>query len=289
MFGAGPPATFPLVKLSPGAAVAWTLLVPGSAHAQLGSYLRAALAFLTSVGLFFAGYAIVGDRVWYFQLFEPFAFLAPVLERVPVQLLPEAPNLGCCIALSFLKQAPGSEQGMFDWLRMIRVPMAGEHLGLFLMGITGVINALWAADAHWLAQRRVAKCPPALAAAASWVLPGAGHWLAGQKNKGVLVGVAVLLMFALGLLLSSGHAVDRPLRSAWWIPQVLVGSGTAFTTFVTAPLEEGPPGTWIDHGVAMCAVAGFMNLIVMIDAYTVAEESSKEAAPEGQAEQGVAA
>jgi hypothetical protein len=66
--------------------------------------------------------------------------------------------------------------------------------------------------------------------------------------------------------------MDRGLRSAWWIPQVLFGGGSVFTTLVTAPWPEGEPGSYIDHGVAMCACAGLMNLVVMLDAYTVAEQ-----------------
>lgn len=266
------------MKLTPGAAILWTLLVPGSAHLRLGHAARAALVFATAVGLFAAGAAIVGDRVWYFQLFEPFPFLKTLLDRVPVQLLPEAPNLGCCIVLSFLREAPATDQGMFDWLRMIRVPVPHEHLGLFLMGCSGVVNSLWVADAHWLAQgrRHQGRISPPAAAFLSWLVPGAGHVAAGQRDKGVLVCAAVLIMFALGLLLSQGHGIDRPLRSAWWIPQSLFGGGTLFATLVTAPLEEGPPAPWIDHGVALCAVAGLMNLIVMIDAYTVAESGAVE-------------
>jgi len=273
------------MKLTPGAAILWTVLVPGLAHLRLGHLVRAALAFATSVGIFFAGWAIVGDRIWYFELFEPMAFLKPVLDRLPLQLLPEAPNLGCCFVLSLLREAPGTEQGMNDWLRMIRAPVPYEHIGLFLMGITGVINSLWAADAHWLAQERPSRRPsPPFAAAVTWLLPGSGHVLAGQKSKGLLIGAAVIVMFALGLLLTNGHGVDRPLRSAWWIPQCLFGGGTAFATVVTAPLEEGAPGDWIDHGVAMCAVAGLMNLIAMVDAYTVAEEAgAKTTAPVGGA------
>ena len=105
----------------------------------------------------------------------------------------------------------------------------------------------------------------------SWLLPGFGHVRVGQKSKGLLMGAAVIAMFALGLMLSSGHAIDRPLRSAWWIGEVLFGGGTLFATFVTAPWPEGEPSAYIDHGIALCTVAGFMNVIVMIDAYTVAE------------------
>lgn len=276
MFLGGPRYVSSRMKMTPGTAILWTALVPGLAHVRLGLALRGALAFLTSVGIFALGASIVGDRIWYFQLFQPMALLAPLLDRVPLQLLPEAPNLGCCIVLSMLREAPAEGQATFDWLRMIRLPVPNEHIGLTLMGFSGIINSLWAADAHWASQeRRHSGRSPTAMAFLSWMLPGAGHALCGQRNKGLLLGAAVVTMFALGLALASGDAVDRPLRSAWWIPQALFGGGTMFAALVTAPWPEGPVGDWFDHGVAMCAVAGLMNLIVMIDAYTVAEDAGK--------------
>jgi hypothetical protein len=247
----------------------------------MGYTARAVLALGTSVGLFWLGAAMVGDRIWYFQLFEPFSWLAPLLNRVPLQLLPESPNLGCTIALALLRDSPASEQATYDWLRLIRVPVPQEHLGLLLTGATGVIASLWAADAHWLAQGKPgrARVSPTLAAAMSWLLPGSGHAAVGQRQKGMLVGAAVLVMFLAGLLLSQGNGVDRPLRAAWWIPQILFGSGTAAASLITAPLAEGSPGQWLDHGVAMCSVAGLMNLVVMIDAYTAAEVAEAAPAP----------
>ncbi|MEM7202616.1 MAG: DUF6677 family protein [Planctomycetota bacterium] len=274
--------------MSRSAAILATLLVPGSAHLALGHVLRGLVALISTLGLFWAGVSVLGERIWYFQLFEPFALIKPLLDLVPLQLLPESPNLGCSIALTFTHGAPSGGQELFDWLRLIRVPVVGEHLGLMLTGGSGIVAALWAADAHWLSQQHPpARTAPALAAGLSWLLPGSGHWLLGQRGKGVLIGSAVLLMFGGGLALSEGHAVDRTLRSAWWIGEVLCGGGTLAASLTTAPLEEGYPPRFIDHGVAMCTVAGFMNLIVMIDAFTVAEGevlgSGEVAAAEGAA------
>ena len=74
------------MKLTPGTAILWTMLLPGLAHLRMGVASRAALAFATSVGIFALGASIVGDRIWYFQLFQPMALLAPLLDRVPLQL-----------------------------------------------------------------------------------------------------------------------------------------------------------------------------------------------------------
>lgn len=257
------------MRPTPGTAILWTCLLPGAAHARLGRPGRAVVAFATCVIPFVLGYWILGQRLWWFELFraESFRFL---LDHVPIQLLPESPNLGCCIVASLFREPMTP-----DVARLVRLPVAHEHLGLLLTGASGILAALWASDAHWLArdERHVAARPaPAWAAGVSWLLPGAGHALLGQRGKGVVMGAAVVVVFLMGLAFAQGHAVDRPLNSAWWIGDVLFGGGTIVASFVTAPLRlTGIPVTY-DLGVALGTVAGFMNLIVMIDAYNVAED-----------------
>ena len=256
-------------------AVWLSLLLPGAAHFRLGHTARGALALLTCAGTFFLGYAIIGVHVWHMALFQPFELIAPVLRYLPIQVLPESLNMGPLVVAALLRPADSP-----DLTRLIQLPHDNvilEHVGLFLTGASGMLSAFWAADAHWLAQRQPAVGPaPAWCAFLSWLLPGSGHWLQGQRDKGLLVGGCVVTVFAMGLFFSRGHGVDRLLHSAWWIGDVMFGGGTLFATFATAPLrysESGiPPG--YDVGLALCCVAGFMNLVVMIDAYTIAEERS---------------
>jgi hypothetical protein len=143
-----------------------------------------------------------------------------------------------------------------------------------------MLAAFWSAAAHWQLRLRrdggeSPKLPiadPALCAALSWLVPGLGHARAGQRDKGLVLGFAVVIVFAAGLLFSGGHAVDRATYSAWWIGQNLFGGGSLFAALVTAPLRiEGPMD--LQLGVVLCTVAGFMNLVVMVDAFTVAERS----------------
>jgi hypothetical protein len=262
------------MTLSPGAAALWSLILPGLAHFRMGHASRAVLAFATTVGLFWAGYAIVGVRLWRFTLFEPFAVLEVLFRYLPLQLLPESPNLGCCFVAAMLRGTADH-----DFQRLIRMPVEGEHLGLFLTGASGIVACLWAADAHWLARGRAGgRASPGVAALASWFLPGAGHALAGQRGKGLLFAGAVVAVFAMGLLFSHGHAIDRAQNPASFIGDVLFGSGALLASLVTAPWEYAGIPDGFDLGIALCTVAGFMNLIVIVDAYTVAEAAA-EAAP----------
>jgi hypothetical protein len=84
-------------------------------------------------------------------------------------------------------------------------------------------------------------------------------------------------------LFSHGHAVDRATYSVWWIGQNLCGGGSLFAALVTGPLRNEVAPVNVDLGIVLCTVAGLMNLVVMIDAFTVAERSvfpvSREVAP----------
>lgn len=247
-----------------------SLLVPGLAHVLLGRTVRGVIAFAVTVGLFWTGYSIVEDRLWFFELVTPSGMFG-FLRYFPVQLLPESPNAGCTILAAWLREADTNES-----LRLLRLPRDGEHLGSLMTGASGILAFLWAADAFWLASGRRAKSvDPALAAAATWLLPGSGHVLVGQRSKGILMGAAVLLVFVLGLVFAAGHAVDRPMLSAWWIGQVNCGIGTILASLITAPWRFSQFPAYRDLGVALCTVAGFMNVILMTNAYTIAEEGAE--------------
>lgn len=262
--------------LNPKSATLLSLAIPGAAHFALGRPGRGALALVSTLALFLLGWSVLGERLWFFAFFTPFDWLAPAFKVVPVNLLPEGLNvLGAAIA-SFAR-APTS----FAVERLARMPVAGEHWAAWLTGASGVLSVLWAADAHWLARGlRGARTPPAFAALVSWLVPGAGHALAGQKAKGMLMGAAVVVVFVLGLAISQGHAVDRAFFGAWWAGASLFGTGTLFASLVTAPmsLPDQIPDL-LDFGVALCTCAGLMNAMVMSDAYTVAERTAAPPAP----------
>lgn len=255
-------------------------LVPGLLQWQLGQKQRAALAFASCTVVFFAGWAIVGERLFYWALLTPDGNSSPVIAMaarfgLPLSL-PELMNLPAN-ALGAILAWDGSPTGERLW----RLPRDFEHVGGFLTGASGMLAAFWSAAAHWeLRLRRdgddTTPAPvanPALCAALSWLVPGLGHARAGQKGKGVVLGLAVALVFAFGLAVSEGHAVDRATYSVWWIAQNLFGGGSLFAALVTGPMRMVAEPFDLQLGVVLCTVAGLMNLVVMVDAYTVAERS----------------
>jgi len=268
-------ATLSAQPMRPSHAIFATLAVPGSAHFLLGRPGRGVVAFLVTVGGFFIGYAILQDRLMQMRLFQPFDWLAVLFTALPFNLLPEAPNLGCTILATFLERLPENPDLRDEAIRMMRLPRPYEHIGFFLTSSSGILACLWAADAHGLALgQEPRKLNRAFAAGVSWFLPGSGHYLAGYRGKGLLMGGAVILMTVVGLLFSAGVTIDRGHHDAYWICQSLFGGGILASGLGLGQLEiPNPIPLRYSLGYTLTAVSGLMNLVVIVDAYTVVDRS----------------
>jgi hypothetical protein len=148
---------------------------------------------------------------------------------------------------------------------------------------------------------------PPIVAALGWLVPGLGYWLIGQRTRAMLAGVAIVILFGLGLLISGVRCVDVPgygpsgsliyvqqvgggtkplitnapfkavLDKPWYIPQILAGPltiGSSFWSLGVASARDAsgdqayPKATarMYDIGTLYTAIAGMLNLLVIIDA-----------------------
>jgi hypothetical protein len=110
---------------------------------------------------------------------------------------------------------------------------------------------------------------------ASWAIPGAGHLWLGRRRKGLILLVALPLMFAIGLAIHG--------RLLWPIPvdisdplvclAALADLGIGATYFVASGLGYGAGdvrAATYEYGNTFLIVAGLLNLLVVIDAYDTA-------------------
>jgi len=117
---------------------------------------------------------------------------------------------------------------------------------------------------------------PLLIAVAAWAMPGLGYWLIGEKIRAVICGVCVLAIFLMGLLIGgvrvvtppAGLGLDPILQKPWFCGQVLAGpiaivSATAAS--YTSPDRESTSRS-NEIGMLYTAIAGMLNLLVMMDA-----------------------
>lgn len=261
------------MQLRPGQASLLSLAAPGLGHAMLGRPIHGLVVAAITLGSFAIGFSLLGDRIWRFGLGDG--------SESIVWMLPEWLNVLPMLIVTAFKDVSTPEA-----LREIRMPRDAESLGLFLTSFSGMAAVIQAADAGWLARGlkspvtgSACKVSPAGAAFWTYLVPGLGHIRAGQKQKGLLVGGAVIGLFVLGMLLSGGHGMDRAQRPIWAWGQSPNGFGVLISSLVFSPMTMSEwQGRWMDLGVVTCTVAGLMNVILMLDAYTVAERDAFRAA-----------
>jgi len=112
---------------------------------------------------------------------------------------------------------------------------------------------------------------PVAALVFGWVFPGAGHAYAGQRGKAVLFAVLITGLLAAGFVMGRGTNL---LPNEWWFaPQLGAGGPAALLTPLSQYLAIRRPVDWAspvrEIGTLYTAVAGLLNLLVMMDAYVL--------------------
>ncbi len=139
-----------------------------------------------------------------------------------------------------------------------------------------------------------AHLPAPLIALAGWLLPGLGYFLIGEKKRAYIAGIAIILTFVLGLLIGGVRVIDVPgfdhnnqkrtgprdtrwrlsaepiaevMNKPWYIAQSLVGPlNIGATAWSLSTDARQSTARIFDIGTLYTAVAGMLNLLVIIDA-----------------------
>jgi len=109
---------------------------------------------------------------------------------------------------------------------------------------------------------------PVTALVLGWAIPGAGHAYAGQWGKAVLFFICITGTLVAGMVIGSGTVFPWRL---WLAAQLCAGGPAVILASVTQYLLTVGTVDWADRmhemGTLYAAVAGFLNLLVMMDAY----------------------
>jgi hypothetical protein len=112
--------------------------------------------------------------------------------------------------------------------------------------------------------------PAPLAAIAAWVVPGLGHWLLGRRAKALYLGSLILAAFALGLALGQGHSVAHHKFPYYWIGQLGAAGPAVLADLIFGAAPQGRTIDRLELGLVFTTVAGIMNVVAIVDAYTIA-------------------
>ena len=139
------------------------------------------------------------------------------------------------------------------------------------------------------------------AAVLAFLVPGAGHYYQGRRNKAYLFAVCILSLFFLGLFVGESRVVYAawnpdeyriqfpaqmcvgipafPAAIQGWIhrddvKKGIVQQGEGWTRFMSAPANREELSAWhlstsagFELGTLYTAVAGLLNLLAIFDAY----------------------
>lgn len=75
-------------------------------------------------------------------------------------------------------------------------------------------------------------------ALASWLLPGLGHILGGERRRGAILMAAILGLFGVGLLIGGVGVIDARQQRLWFAGQALVGPITPALNYVHQSLKR---------------------------------------------------
>ncbi len=104
------------------------------------------------------------------------------------------------------------------------------------------------------------------------MIPGAGHFLQGRRQKGVVFGLTLPLMFAIGLVLH-GRLVPLALAEPLVVLAAFANLGVGAPYLVASALNWGTgsvTAVTYEYGNAFLIVAGLLNMLVVLDAYDIA-------------------
>jgi hypothetical protein len=116
----------------------------------------------------------------------------------------------------------------------------------------------------------------AMAGVLAWVWPGLGHIVRGERRRGRLIMFGMLFLFFCGLLVGGVDCVDRKRDHLWFLAQAVCGPIAFAADLVnqqyvqTLPDEERYRAIALNKpnemGTLFIALAGLMNLVVIMDA-----------------------
>jgi TM2 domain-containing membrane protein YozV len=117
------------------------------------------------------------------------------------------------------------------------------------------------------------------AAVAAWILPGLGHFILGQRQRGAILCVTIGVLWLAGMIIGGISVFDHREHPAWFVGQMLMAPSvvmdqtivhklkpyTGESTPDSNPAYEPSYGRVNEQGVLYTALAGLLNLLAILD------------------------
>jgi hypothetical protein len=114
--------------------------------------------------------------------------------------------------------------------------------------------------------------------ALAWLVPGAGHFLLDKRRQAVVILVAVVLTFLVGLYIGSVGVIDPVGAKPWYAAQVMNSPAVILLGRVSATGDYPVFGRPNEIGQIYTSIAGLLNLLCIVNAiYLAHRQGVKEA------------
>lgn len=138
------------------------------------------------------------------------------------------------------------------------------------LGILGFIALVAIITGYVL--KRNPKAPPGdplTALVLGWCLPGAGHWILGQRKKALFLFLAIMLTFVAGIVLADYRNVKNADNEFYWAGQL--GCGLIYL-IANVVIGAGRPAgrvpiEWYEIGLLYICVAGMLNVVLLLNLF----------------------
>jgi hypothetical protein len=112
----------------------------------------------------------------------------------------------------------------------------------------------------------------------AWVWPGLGHLFLGRRGKGLILMGAILALFVLGVAMDSRLAINAgledPLALLFSLAQMGIGAPYVLARYLGfgghGDVMEIMKSPTYEYGNTFTAVAGLLNILVILDALDTA-------------------
>ncbi|MBI4880011.1 MAG: hypothetical protein HY812_10195 [Planctomycetes bacterium] len=102
-----------------------------------------------------------------------------------------------------------------------------------------------------------------------WLVPGLGHYLYGRRAKALFYFSLILFAFVAGMALGEWRDVNMEKFKLYLLAQVWAGGPALAALALTRDLRITADLPFLDAGLLFTAVAGLLNVVVLVDLYEV--------------------
>jgi len=103
----------------------------------------------------------------------------------------------------------------------------------------------------------------------AWIIPGAGHYLIGEKRRAAIIFATITITFCIGIYIGSIGVINPVGAKPWYVAQIMNTPLVAILGKMTAEASYTVYGWPNEIGQIYTSIAGLLNLLCIVNAVYV--------------------